>query len=355
MSHRPCPTKEEIIEALRSVQDPELHEDIVSLDFVRDVAVCDGRVRVEVELTTPACPLRDQIRRDVESAVRQLEGAREVEVVFTARVRGSLPERCELPGVRNIIAVGAGKGGVGKSTLSVMVAVGLARAGAKVGLLDADVYGPSIPKMLGVESVNPFMAGERILPVEACGVKAMSIGLLIPPGQPVIWRGPMIHNAIRQLLEQVEWGELDYLIVDLPPGTGDVPLSLVQSIPLTGAVVICTPQAVALADAIRAARMYEQLSVPVLGIVENMSYFIAPDTGHEYDLFGKGGAEKAAIELNVPFLGSIPINIAIRTTGDAGTPADVFADDRQGLAPAVTRVVEAIAARISVRNALKQP
>jgi ATP-binding protein involved in chromosome partitioning len=198
------------------------------------------------------------------------------------------------------------------------------------------------------------MAGDRILPVEACGVKAMSIGLLIPPGQPVIWRGPMIHNAVRQLLEQVDWGQLDYLIVDLPPGTGDVPLSLVQSIPLTGAVVICTPQAVALADAVRAARMYEQLGVPVLGIVENMSYFIAPDTGREYDLFGKGGAKRAAAELNVPFLGSIPVNIAIRLSGDAGTPADLFAEDRQDLAPAITRVVEAIAGRISIHAALKR-
>lgn len=343
-----------MIESLRGVLDPELGKDIVSLDFVKNVAICEGRVRVDVELTTPACPMRETIRQDVESAVRRLQGVTQVEVAFTARVRGSLPPQCELPGVRNIIAIGAGKGGVGKSTLSVMLAVGLARAGARVGLLDADVYGPSIPRMLGIENVQPVEQNDKLLPVEACGVKAMSIGLLIPPGQAVIWRGPMIHNAIRQFLEQVDWGELDYLIVDLPPGTGDVPLTLAQSIPLTGAVVVCTPQAVALADAVRAARMYETLGVPVLGMIENMSCFIAPDTGKEYDLFGKGGVEKAARALKTPFLGSIPINVAIRLSGDAGTPASLFADDGQGLHRAITAVVETLAGRVAVRAALKQ-
>jgi len=353
MSDHSCPTKEQILDVLRNVRDPELGKDIVSLDFVKNVAVCDGQVRVEVELTTPACPMREAIRQDVETAVRGLGGVKQVEVAFTARVRSSLPEKRELPGIRNVIAVGAGKGGVGKSTLSVLLSVGLARAGAKVGLLDADVYGPSIPKMLGIEHVQPIMENDKVLPVEAWGVRAMSMGLLIPPAQAVVWRGPMIHNAIQQFLEQVEWGELDYLIVDLPPGTGDVPLTLSQSIPLTGAVVVCTPQAVALADAARAARMYEALGVPVLGMIENMSYFIAPDTGHEYDLFGKGGAERAARELNIPFLGSIPINVAIRVSGDSGTPDLLFANEAQGVNQAITHVVEAIAGRVSLRSSLK--
>lgn len=353
MNDQPCPTKEQVLQALKSVHDPELNQDIVSLDFVKNVAVCDGRVRVDVELTTPACPMREVIRCDIETAVRDLDGVTQVDVNFSARVRSSLPEKCELPGVRNIVAVGAGKGGVGKSTLSVLVSIGLARAGARVGLLDADIYGPSIPKMLGIESARPGFENDKVLPVEVFGVKAMSMGLLIPPAQAVIWRGPMIHNAIRQFLEQVEWGELDYLIVDLPPGTGDVPLTLAQSIPLTGAAVVCTPQAVALADAVRAARMYETLGVPVLGMIENMSYFIAPDTGREYDLFGKGGAETAARQLGVPFLGSIPINVAIRMAGDDGAPDCLFANDPQGVGDAVTRVVEALAARISLRSALK--
>jgi ATP-binding protein involved in chromosome partitioning len=255
-----------------------------------------------------------------------------------------------IAGVQNLIAVGSGKGGVGKTTVSVNIAVALSRMGHQVGLLDADVYGPSIPKMLGIENEKPVLAGERILPVEACGLKVMSIGFVIPPEQAVIWRGPMIHNTVRQFLEQVDWGELDYMIVDLPPGTGDVPLTLSQSIPMTGAVEVCTPQDVALLDAIRAAKMYQQLNVPVIGIIENMSYFIAPDTGKEYDLFGKGGAEKAARRLGLPFLGSIPINIAIRVSGDAGTPESIFNDNPQGIGQAVTQIVQALTRQVSDLN-----
>jgi ATP-binding protein involved in chromosome partitioning len=285
--------------------------------------------------------------------VRALGGVEAVEVDFSANVtRGAKPSG-PLPGVRNVIAVGAGKGGVGKSTIAVLTAVGLARAGARVGLLDADVYGPSVPKMMGIEDEKPAVsgAGNSIEPIVAHGVKCISIGLIIPPDQPVIWRGPMIHGTVKQFLEQVEWGELDYLIVDLPPGTGDVPLTLSQSIPTTGAVVVCTPQDVALADAMRAARMYMQLKVDVLGVVENMSYFIAPDTGKEYDLFGKGGAKKAAAALRVPFLGSVPINVAVRTSGDRGTPADVFEGGQQGLSAAVIAMVESVAAEVSRRHA----
>lgn len=255
-----------------------------------------------------------------------------------------------MSGVKNIIAVGAGKGGVGKSTLSVMLAVGLVRRGYKVGLMDADVYGPSIPKMLGIEDAKPTMADQNtIVPIIAHSLKVMSIGFLVEPDRPIIWRGPMIHGTVKQFLEQVGWAPLDYLIVDLPPGTGDVPLTLSQSIPMTGAVIVCTPQEVALLDAVRAARMYQQLNVPLLGIVENMSFFIAPDTGKEYDLFGKGGAVKAANKLKVPFLGSIPINIAVRMNCDQGTPAGMFDDREKGVGDAVMKVVDELVRQVSLR------
>lgn len=351
MSNLRSPTKEEIIDVLRQVNDPELHKDLVSLNMIKNVAVCDGNVRVAVELTTPACPLKDRVREDVAAAVRKLPGVANVEVEFSAQVRRSPFQHAVLPGVKNIVAVGAGKGGVGKSTLAVLTAVGLARAGARVGLLDADVYGPSIPKMLGVEDARPVVAGEnKIIPIIAQNLKVMSVGFLIEPERAVVVRGPMAHGLIRDFLEKVDWGDLDYLIVDLPPGTGDVPLTLSQSLPLNGAVVVCTPQDVALLDAVRAARMYQMLNVEVLGVVENMSYFIAPDTGKEYDLFGKGGAEKAAASLGVPFLGSIPINVAIRISGDQGHPARIFDENPQGAGAAVQRVVENLAGQISIRN-----
>lgn len=366
-------TQGQVVDALRTVNDPELHQDLVSLNMVKDVAVADGKVRVLVELTTPACPLKSQIRSEVEAAIRKLGGVKQIEVEFSGPGGGQscghshehehahshghaahgspgVADQVSLPHVRSILAVGAGKGGVGKSTISVLTAVGLARKGAKVGLLDADIYGPSIPKMLGVEDQRPDLVGNRIYPVYAHGLKVMSIGFLIGPEQAVVWRGPMIHGTIRQFLDQVEWGELDYLIVDLPPGTGDVPLTLSQSIPMTGAVVVCTPQDVALLDAVRAARMYQQLNVEVLGIVENMSYFIAPDTGKEYDLFGKGGAERTAAEMKVPFLGSIPINVAIRVSGDAGTPQDIFEHNPEGVAKALDGMVTAIASQVEMRQ-----
>lgn len=362
MSTDTNPTKEQIIDALRRVQDPELHKDIVTLNMVKNVALCDGMVRLEIELTTPACPLKDQIRTDIENTLKRMEGVRSVEVDFSAQVRsgrggGGPMGQAQLPNVKNIIAVGAGKGGVGKSTVSVLTAVGLAREGAKVGLMDSDVYGPSIPKMLGIEDAKPTVTPDqqKIIPVETAGIKVMSIGFMIEPDRAVIWRGPMIHGTVKQFLDQVEWGDLDYLIVDLPPGTGDVPLTLSQSIPMTGAVVVCTPQDVALLDAVRAAKMYQQLNVDVLGIIENMSYFIAPDTGREYDLFGKGGAEKAANKLKVPFLGSIPINIGIRISGDRGNPSAIFEENDQGIGDSVLRTVQNLAAQVSIRNEQKAP
>jgi ATP-binding protein involved in chromosome partitioning len=353
----PGPTQEQVLEALRTVQDPELQQDLVSLGMIKDLQVVDGQVRVAVELTTPACPLRSMIRDDVEKAIRSVPGVQTVQVEMTAKVRGAAAPVVGLPGVKNIIAVGAGKGGVGKSTLSVLTAVGLARAGAKVGLLDADIYGPSIPKMLGIEDLQPTMAGENsIAPVDGpAGVKVISMGLLVDPGRPIIWRGPMIHNVLQQFLQQVDWGDLDYLVVDLPPGTGDVPLSLAQSIPITGAVVVCTPQDVALADAVRALKMYQKLGVSILGIVENMSYFLCPSCTARHEIFGHGGAKQAAAELGVPFLGGIPININIRISGDAGTPLAVYEQRDEPIGQAITEYVEALAGQISRRNATEPP
>lgn len=349
----PVPTQEQVLEALGTVNDPELNKDLVSLGMIKELRVDGGQVSVTVELTTPACPLKNLIKEDVEKAVRAVPGVEDVQIQMTARVRGAKAPAVELPGIKNIIAIGAGKGGVGKSTVAVLTAVGLARAGAKVGLLDADIYGPSIPKMLGIEDQQPFLVGENtIAPVEGpAGVKVISMGLLVDPGRPIIWRGPMIHNVLQQFLQQVEWGELDYLVIDLPPGTGDVPLSLAQSIPITGAVVVCTPQDVALADAVRALKMYQKLGVSILGIVENMSYFVCPNCTTRHEIFGHGGAERAAKELAVPFLGGIPIHIHIRVAGDAGTPLTIYDQTDEATRLAVTEFVETLAGQVSRRNA----
>ncbi|MFQ5501626.1 MAG: Mrp/NBP35 family ATP-binding protein [Phycisphaerae bacterium] len=344
-------TPEQIREALKNVQDPELHKDLVTLNMIKDVAIDGDRIRVGIELTTPACPLKDAIRKDVEHELTALDGVRAVEIDWSAQVRATPKLTTQLPGVKNAIAVGAGKGGVGKSTISVLTALGLAREGASVGLLDADVYGPSIPKMLGLEDAKPTVREERIQPFEAHGLKVISIGFMIEPDRAVVWRGPMVHGVIKQFLEQVDWGELDYLIIDLPPGTGDVPLTLSQSIPMTGALIVCTPQAVALLDAVRAIRMYQQLNVDILGIVENMSYFRAPDTGKEYDLFGRGGAKKAAERLGVPCLGEVPINIDIRIFSDAGTPAANFEETDESTREAIQAFVRNLAGQVSLKNA----
>ncbi|MFH0982476.1 MAG: Mrp/NBP35 family ATP-binding protein [Planctomycetota bacterium] len=255
----------------------------------------------------------------------------------------------ELPGVKHAIAVGAGKGGVGKSTVAVLLAVGLRRQGARVGLLDADVYGPSIPTMMGVLGRRPEVAEDKLIPIEAAGVKLISIGFIIDPDQPVVWRGPMVHGVVTQFLGQVDWGELDYLIVDLPPGTGDVPLTLSQSIPLTGSVIVCTPQDVALMDAVRALKMYEALQVPSLGIIENMSYYLCPKCGHRDEIFDHGGAATAAKQLGVPFLGEIPLNVNVRVFGDDGAPEKLFTKTeprvREALETVVRNVVEQVQAK----------
>ncbi len=348
-------TKEQIIDQLSQVNDPELHRDLVSLNMVKNVAYCDGIASITVELTTPACPMKDQIRGDIEQAVRELgDEIKQVNIEFTANVAAKqqtpqqqASESNPLPGVKHIIAIGAGKGGVGKSTVSVNVAVGLAREGATVGLLDADIYGPSLPTLLGLEGMAPQTRGENMIaPFEVHGIKAMTLGQLVEPEKPLIWRGPMAHGAFRQLATQTDWGDLDYLIIDLPPGTGDVPLTMSQLLPLTGAVVVCTPQKVAQDDARRAARMFSQLEIDVLGVVENMSYFIGDD-GKEYDIFGRGGAQMMATEMGLPFLGTIPINMRLRAHSDAGTPLANFENDAQ-LGEELIAVVRKLAGQVSV-------
>jgi ATP-binding protein involved in chromosome partitioning len=346
-------TKEQVMERLRTVNDPELHKDLVTLNMIKNVAICDGLVKVHVELTTPACPLKDTIENDVKAAVQVLDGVGSVELEWSAQVRADKQTKVNLPGVKNVIAVGAGKGGVGKSTAAVMLAVGLQRDGAKVGLMDADVYGPSIPTMMGLDGGKPLVKGEKILPLEAGAIKIMSMGFMVEKDKAIIWRGPMVHGVIKQFLDQVDWGELDYLIVDLPPGTGDVPLTLAQSIPMTGSVVVCTPQDIALQDARRAILMYQQLNVPCIGIIENMSYYLCPKCGHRDEIFDHGGAQRAAEELQVPFLGGIPLNAKIRMNGDAGTPQNNFAETDPEIADAMQGVVRAMAGRISVKNMLE--
>jgi ATP-binding protein involved in chromosome partitioning len=350
----PNVTREQVLDHLRAVNDPELHRDIVSLNMVKDVRVEDGTVRVHLELTTPACPLKEQLHGDVETAIRRLPGVARVEVEWSAQVRSSRMGAAQLPEVKNIVAVGAGKGGVGKSTAAVFLAFGLSRRGAAVGLMDTDVYGPSIPMMTGLEGCKPAVRKNMIVPPEAEGVKIMSIGFMVDRNQALIWRGPMAHGVVRQFIENVEWGALDYLIVDLPPGTGDVPLSLAQALPLTGAVVICTPQDVALLDARRAVRMYQQLNVECLGIIENMSYYLCPKCGHRDELFDHGGAQVAARDLGVPFLGEIPLNGQIRVHGDAGTPGRIFTDVDEHARRAIEQVVANTAGQISVRSGLRE-
>jgi ATP-binding protein involved in chromosome partitioning len=316
-------TSEQIRDALGTVNDPDLGKDLVTLGMVKDIGVDGNDVRLVIELTTPACPLKDKIREDIEQAVRKAGadvGA--VEVEFTAKVReaGEPSADNPLPNVKHVIAVGAGKGGVGKSTVAVNLAVALSRLGASAGLLDGDIYGPSVTTMLGLDAVPPPQPkGNTLIPFDVHGIKSMTIGKLVPPDKALIWRGPMAHGAFKQLATQTDWGELDYLIVDLPPGTGDVPLTLTQLLSLTGAVVVCTPQKVAVDDARRAVRMFQQLGVRVLGVVENMSCFVDSD-GKTHDIFGQGGAELLAQEMNLPFLGAIPIYPELRINADAGTP-----------------------------------
>jgi ATP-binding protein involved in chromosome partitioning len=343
-----------VLEVLRPVQDPELRKSLVELNMIRNVKIESGKVSFTLVLTTPACPLREFIVEDCEKAVKQLPGVTDVSVDVTAETpqQKSLPDRNGVPGVKNIIAVSSGKGGVGKSTIAVNVAVALAQTGAKVGLLDADIYGPNDPTMLGLADaqivVRSTDKGEVLEPAFNHGVKLVSMGFLIDRDQPVIWRGPMLNGVIRQFLYQVQWGELDYLIVDMPPGTGDAQLTLTQSVPMSGAVIVTTPQTVALLDSRKGLRMFQQMNVPVLGIIENMSYFIPPDMpDKQYDIFGSGGGSKTATELGVPLLGCVPLEIATRVGGDNGVPI-VIADPDSVSAKALKAIALTIAGKVSV-------
>ena len=340
----PVVTKDQVIDALRQVQDPELRKDLVTLNMIKDVKIEDSKVSFTVELTTPACPLRAEIQKDVEAAVLALDGVESVDVTMGAKVPAD--DKIKDLAIKNIIAVGSGKGGVGKSTVAVNLAVALAQCGAAVGLLDADIYGPNIPTMMGVDALPPTPKGKKIQTAEAYGVRVMSIGFMVTPGQPLIWRGPMLHSAIKQFLNDVDWGELDYLIVDLPPGTGDVQLSLVQTVPLSGGVIVTMPQQVSFDDAARAVSMFKKMDVPILGVIENMSYLEMED-GSLRRIFGEGGGEKLAGAAGAPLLGSIPIEENIRVGGDQGAPV-VVTDPDSTSAEAFSRLAQSVAGRMSM-------
>jgi len=337
-------TEEKVLQALSQVMDPELNKDLVTLNMIKDIVVKESIVSFTIELTTPACPLKTQIQQSARKAVLTVEGVESVNITMGARV----PKDSKIKdlAIKNIVAVGSGKGGVGKSTIAVNLAVGLAQCGAKVGLLDADIYGPNVPMMMGVDALPPTPQNKKIQPAEAYGVKVMSIGFLVLPGQPLIWRGPMLHSAIKQFLQDVDWGELDYLIVDLPPGTGDVQLSLVQTVPLTGGVIITMPQQVSFDDAARAVAMFKKMDVPVIGVVENMSYLTMPD-GQMRRIFGQGGGESLARVAGAPLLGNIPIDETIREGADSGKPVVVVDPDSPG-GKALTALAQDVAARISM-------
>ena len=345
---------ESVLEVLKPVQDPELQKSLVDLNMIRNVKVEGGNVSFALVLTTPACPLREFIKEDCEKAVRTLPGVEQVEIEITAETpqQKALPDRTGIDGVKNILAVTSGKGGVGKSTVAINLAVALAKTGATVGLIDADIYGPNAPIMMGLSEANVTVRdedGSQVLePAFNHGVKMVSMGFLIDRDQPVVWRGPMLNGVIRQFLYQVQWGELDYMVVDMPPGTGDAQLTLAQAVPLAGAVIVTTPQDVAISDARRGLKMFEQLNVPILGLVENMSYFIPPDApDKQYAIFGTDGGEKAATELGVELIGKVPMEMPVREGGDLGLPI-VLAAPESASAKALMTVAQKTAAKISV-------
>src|SRR5947208_8428259 len=315
-------TEAAVLDALKVVKDPDLHQDIVTLGFIKNLKIESDRVSFTIELTTPACPVKDQMREQAHAAVTAVPGVKAVNVDMSASVRAvAAPDggRAPVEGVKNIIAVGAGKGGVGKTTVAVNLAIALAKCGGRVGMIDGDIYGPNVPIMLGIKT-QLTTDGKKIVPAEKYGLQVISMGFLTGDDAPIIWRGPMLHGALQQFFREVRWVDLDYLVIDLPPGTGDVALSLSQTVPVAGAIVVTTPQQVSLADSRRAVAMYKKLNIPTLGVVENMSYFVCPSCSHESDIFGRGGGEQMATDLGVPFLGRVPIYQPIREGSDLGVP-----------------------------------
>ena len=343
-------TEQAVLARLSNIIDPDLKQDIVTLNFVKDLTINGGTVSFRIVLTTPACPVKEAFETEAKALVGAIEGVETVNVTMDAEVpqgRGA-SSNVTLPGVRNIIAVSSGKGGVGKSTVAVNLAVSLALDGARVGIMDADVYGPNVPLMLGTGYDQPKIFNNKIIPIEAHGVRMISMAVLAEPDKPMILRGPMLHGIVRQFLTDVNWGDLDYLIVDMPPGTGDVQLSLAQLVPVQGAVLVTTPQTVSIADVRRALKMFETVAIPVLGVIENMSYFVPPDMPEKrYDIFGTGGGSKLAEQYNVPFLGEIPLGIEVREAGDAGTPV-VISNPDSPQSIAFRRVAEEVARQISI-------
>ncbi len=347
-------TERQVLDALRNVIEPDLGRDIVSLNMVKNIRISGADVAFTVVLTTPACPLKDLIKNACINAIRHfIQEAGEVTVEMVANVTTANPLTHQagnpLSKVKNLIAVGSGKGGVGKSTVAVNLAVALAQLGAKVGLIDADIYGPSIPTMFGLKHEKPAVVGKTLIPIEKYGVKMISIGFLVDAKTAVVWRGPMISSALRQFMSDVAWNELDYLIFDLPPGTGDIQLTLTQSVPLTGAVVVTTPQDVALADVIKAVAMFETVKVPILGVIENMSYYLLPDGTKEY-IFGEGGGARLAAKHNLPFLGEIPLAKEVRQSGDEGVPI-VIRNPESDQAKLFMQIAEKLAQQIAIHNA----
>ena len=348
-------TEGAILDALRTVQEPELGRDIVTLQMVKSIQIDGSHVAFTIELTTPACPLKDQIEGDIRQALTPL-GVESLALEWSATVRRAAPRTAEqlVPGVKNVIAVASGKGGVGKSTVSVNLAVALAKAGASVGLLDADITGPNVPLMLGVEGAPVATADGKITPLERYGVKVISIQFFVPEGQPIVWRGPLVGGAIQQFLRDVDWGDLDYLVIDLPPGTSDAQLTLAQAVPISGALLVTTPQDVAVLDVGKALAMFRRMSVPVMGIVENMSAFVCPHCGEATEIFGRGGGEAFARRNELEYFGGIPLDIRVRQGGDAGVPAVAQREPGPG-AEVMRALARTVAARMSVRAAQQAP
>jgi ATP-binding protein involved in chromosome partitioning len=349
--------KKLVWEAMSSVIDPDFKKDLVTLKMVKDILIEDKNIAVTIELTTPACPLKEQLETDSKNAIGKLiSDEYHISIIFTSKVTSLRDIKSEvLPNIKNIIAVASGKGGVGKSTISTNLAISLAQSGASVGIIDADIYGPSIPTMLGLKGKRPTLEKvedkHKIVPVNYNDIKVMSIGFLVDDAQAVVWRGPMVTSALRQFITDVLWGELDYLIIDLPPGTGDIQLTLAQIVPITGALIITTPQEVALADARKAIAMFklEQINIPILGVVENMSYFTPPELPeNKYYIFGKDGGKRLAEEYDLPLLGQIPIDIPIRSGGDEGSPAALWHENLSY--EAITNLSKTVARQIAILN-----